>query len=189
MPDLPQARGGGALVAVGRELHFIGGNNSAREDVPDQFVLDLDHLDAGWSARASMPGVGRSHMGYVNFGDKIYVVDGQTGNDEALTTLDTGYVYDPASDAWTAIASTPKALSHISSSTFVMGGRIIVAGGETANGVASASVYAYEPASNQWTSLTSLPAPRYSGVAAAIDGVIYFTGGSSETTTYLGTPG
>jgi N-acetylneuraminic acid mutarotase len=188
MPDLPQARGGGALVAVGRELHFIGGNNSSRQDVADHYVLDLDHPDAGWSTRASMPGTGRSHMGYVNLDDKIYLVGGQTGNDEALTTTDTGFVYDPATDAWTPIASMPKAVSHISSSTFVMGGRIIVAGGETAHNVPSSAVFAYDPASNQWTSLTSLPAPRFSGVAGTIDGLIYFTGGSNLTTTYLGTP-
>jgi N-acetylneuraminic acid mutarotase len=135
-----------------------------------------------------MPGIGRSHMGYVALDDKIYLVGGQTGNDDELTTTDTGFAYDPATDAWTPIASMPKALSHISSSTFLMGGRIIVAGGETAHYAASSAVFAYDPASDQWTSLTSLPAPRFSGVAAAIDGSIYFTGGSNQTTTYVGTP-
>ena len=82
----------------------------------------------------------------------------------------------------------PKAISHISSATFVMGNRVIVAGGETAHTRTIADVYAFDPAANTWTTLTSLPAPRFSGVAAAIGDKIYFTGGSSQTTTWLGTP-
>jgi N-acetylneuraminic acid mutarotase len=128
-------------------------------------------------------------MGYVNLNGKIYVTGGQTGNDDGLTTADTAYVYDPATDAWTQVAAMPRAVSHISSSTFVMGGRIIVAGGETAHNAATSTVFAYDPATDQWTSLTSLPAPRFSGVAAAIGDLIYFTGGSNTRTTSLGTPG
>jgi N-acetylneuraminic acid mutarotase len=135
-----------------------------------------------------MTGVGRSHMGYVSLNGKIYVAGGQTGNDDALETTDTALVYDPAVDAWAPIASVPNAVSHVSSSTFVMGGRIIVAGGETAHEAATAAVHAYDPAADQWSSLTSLPAPRFSGVAAAIGDLIYFTGGSNQRTTYVGTP-
>ena len=64
--------------------------------------------------------------------------------------------------------------------------RLIVLGGETAHGDASALVNLYDPATNAWSALTPLPAPRFSGVAAAIGGTIYFTTGSSETTTWKG---
>ena len=82
----------------------------------------------------------------------------------------------------------PKAVSHISSSTFVFGNRVIVAGGESAHARPVADVFAFDPAANSWTTLTSLPAPRFSGVAAVIGDKIYFTGGSSQTTSWLGTP-
>jgi N-acetylneuraminic acid mutarotase len=187
MPDLPVARAGGGLVALGRELHFFSGNNSARQDVGDHYVLNLDDPAAGWSTRAALPNP-RSHMGYVALGGKIYAVAGQTGNDEGLTTQTSVHAYDPATDTWTARAPLPTATSHISSATFVMGGRIVVAGGETANGSPAASVFAYDPDANSWVKLTSLPAVRFSGVAGAIDGKVYFTTGSSQRTTYVGTP-
>ena len=39
-------------------------------------------------------------------------------------------MYDPATNAWTDRTPIPQAVSHIASATFVMGDRIIVAGGE-----------------------------------------------------------
>jgi N-acetylneuraminic acid mutarotase len=52
--------------------------------------------------------------------------------------------------------------------------------------VATNRVTAYDPATNTWTSLSPLPSARFSGVAAMIGGAIYFTGGSSQTTTWKG---
>jgi N-acetylneuraminic acid mutarotase len=67
-----------------------------------------------------------------------------------------------------------------------MDGRIIVAGGEVGHGDWIDDVYAYDPTTNAWAELTSLPGPRFSGVAGVIDGAIYFTTGSSQTTTWRG---
>jgi N-acetylneuraminic acid mutarotase len=47
-------------------------------------------------------------------------------------------------------------------------------------------LWAYDPATNAWAAMSSLPAARFSGVADVIDGAIYFTGGSSQTTTWKG---
>jgi N-acetylneuraminic acid mutarotase len=80
----------------------------------------------------------------------------------------------------------PAKISHVSSSTFVLNNRIVIAGGETDHGDATSSVLSYDPLSNTWESLTSLPAERFSGAARAIEGVLYFTGGSNQTTTYRG---
>lgn len=186
MPGLPRALASGGLVTLGRNLHYFGGNDENRNDAADHYVLDLDNVNAGWQVRAPLP-QGRSHLGYVALGGKIYAVAGQHGNDEALETTASVHAYDPATNAWTARAPLPVAVSHISSSTFVQNGRIIVAGGETDHGAATNLVTAYDPLANAWTSLTNLPAARFSGVAAAIgDDQIYFTGGSSQTTTWRG---
>jgi N-acetylneuraminic acid mutarotase len=185
--NLPAARAGGGLVAIGNVLHYFSGNNSSRQDVADHYAFDLSNPSAGWVTRAPLP-TGRSHMGYVELNGLAYAIAGQTGNDEALTTKSVVHAYDPATDSWTARASLPKAISHISSATFVMGGRILVAGGETAHNVPTGDVYAYDPDKNQWVKLTSLPAPRFSGVAGAIGGEIFFTTGSSQRTTYRGIP-
>ena len=109
-------------------------------------------------------------------------------NDETLETVTTLSVYDPATDQWTDRAALPYAVSHIGSGAFVLNGRIIIAGGETAHTVATNRVTIYDPATDKWTSLTNLPAARFSGVGAVIGGHIIFTGGSSQTTTWHGVP-
>ncbi|MGB7159451.1 MAG: kelch repeat-containing protein [Tepidisphaeraceae bacterium] len=185
MPALPADLASGGLVVLGRELHYFGGNDAARDDVGVHYVLSLD-APTTWASAAALPS-GRSHLGYAALGGKIYAMGGQFGIDEDLETENLVHVWDPASPgAWAALATMPAKVSHISSSTFVHGDRIIVAGGETANGAATKGVFAYDPLANDWDTLTSLPAPRFSGAARAIDGVLYFTGGSSQTTTYRG---
>ena len=84
-------------------------------------------------------------------------------------------------------ADMPTAISHIASATITFGNRIIVMGGETAHTTPTDLVYAYDPATNTWAAMTKLPGKRFSGVAAEINGEIYFTTGSTQTTTWKGT--
>ncbi|MEL7240501.1 MAG: hypothetical protein AAGK78_16715, partial [Planctomycetota bacterium] len=81
LPDLPDERGGGNLVTVGRTIHFFGGQLA--DDVTetlDHWTLDLDNTGAGWQTKRSMP-IGRTHMGSVYLNGKIYVVGGQLDHD------------------------------------------------------------------------------------------------------------
>jgi hypothetical protein len=57
---------------------------------------------------------------------------------------------------------------------------------EAANGAATAQVHAFDIPTSTWVTMTSLPAARFSGVAGVIDNAIYFTTGSSVTTTWKG---
>jgi N-acetylneuraminic acid mutarotase len=184
---LPKAVAGGGLVLLGRELHWVGGNNNLRQDIGDHYILNLDNTAAGWKTSTPLPN-GRSHLGVVVLNGKIYATGGQFGNDAGLTTQKYLDVWDPANPSvWTRLADMPTAISHIASATFVFGDRIVTMGGETAHGVATNLVYAYDPATDKWAAMTKLPAARFSGVGAAIDGFIYFTTGSSTTTTWKGT--
>jgi N-acetylneuraminic acid mutarotase len=184
-PNLPRKLAGGGLVLLDRKLHYIGGNDENRNDAADHYVLDLDNLAAGWQVRPPIPEA-VSHFGYVALGGKIYAVGGQHGNDAALETVKTVQVYDPIANAWSTLADMPVAISHIASATIVLNGRIIVAGGETSHEHPTNRVTAYDPATNTWTSMSNLPSARFSGVAAAIGDEIYFSGGSSLTTTWRG---
>ena len=185
MPALPKAMAGGGAAVIGRFLHYFGGNDSNRTDAGDHFALDLDNPQAGWQSRAALSDP-RSHFGTAVVGVKIYVVGGQHGNDDTLTTVTSVHAYDPATNSWSARASLPVAVSHIASAAVVVNGRIITAGGETAHGNATDRVTLYDPATDAWSSITPLRAERFSGVAAFIGGAIYFTTGSSQTTTWKG---
>ncbi len=176
LPDLPAARGPGAMAIVGRSLMFLGGGDSSRKDVATVYALDLDNTAAGWQSRASMPAA-RNRFGVAVTGGSLYVVGGQTANDAAAVYSSSVWRYDVSTDAWTPLASMPTARSHIAASTLVLNGKIVVAGGEGAGRKALNKVERYNPATNTWSTLTSLPATRFSGISGVIDGKLYFAGG------------
>lgn len=186
LPDLPQARGAGQMQYLDGKLHFFGGMNQERNrDTPDHYVLDLRSGAAAWTTARPMT-VPRNHMAAVALNGKIYAVGGQRGH-EPFVAQATVEVYDPATDRWTTAKSLPLARSHIES-TFVLGQRIVVAGGEKSAGQIVTDVTAYDPATDTWTPLTPLPEGRTGGVAAAVgDGFVY-TGGSGSPKGWIAKP-
>jgi N-acetylneuraminic acid mutarotase len=187
MPSLPEARGGGTMVLLGRTLHYVGGSDLNRADRAEHWTLALDG-GTSWTLAAALP-LARNHLGSVVLNGKIYVVGGQRGQDAAAIYAGVVDVWDPAANTWTAAASLPTPRSHIAAATFVLDGRIIVIGGETSYGVSTAQVVAYSPSSNTWVQLTPVPEARHSGVGGTLGGAIYYNGGALSTTTYKGVPG
>lgn len=187
MPNLPRALSGGGAAIVGRNLHYFGGQEANRGDTTVHLVLNLDNPSAGWQGRRSMT-FGRSHFAAAAVGGKLYAIAGQTGNDGGLVTRRFVEVYDPATDQWTNKTQIPKAVSHVSSATFVMNGRILIMGGESSHNAQVRDVFAYNPGTDGWAALTPLPAARFSGAAGTISGKIYFSTGGSGATTWEGTP-
>jgi hypothetical protein len=187
LTSLPVARGSGALVVLGRTLHFFGGADINRADRGEHWTLDLDHPTA-WTAAVTLPNP-RTHMGYAAFGGRVYAIGGQHDVDSNLVTQATVHVWDPASpNSWSQLPNLPSARSHISNAVFELGGQLVAAGGETSNGNGISSVTAYDPVTNSWRSLTPLPATRYSGIAGLVGSVIVYTTGSHSASTYNGQP-
>src|SRR5262249_44583395 len=87
--------------------------------------------------------------------------------------------YDPATDTWTPVAPLPVPTGHNHNSTFVLDGRIVVAGGETNGGRYLADVKAYDPDADVWVAFPALPEPLQAASARAIGGQMYVTGGRS----------
>jgi N-acetylneuraminic acid mutarotase len=188
LPDLPVERAAGQLEYLNGKLHYFGGTNLARtQDVGDHFVLDLAGGAQSWTTAAPLPNP-RHHMGAAVLGGKIYAVGGQHGHDSNLVTQASVNAYDPATDTWTALSDLPSARGHIASSTFVLAGRIVVAGGERANGQNIATVNAYDPATDTWAALTSLPGGRVSGVAGALGNGFLFTTGNFSRSGWRASP-
>lgn len=191
MPPLPEARGGGALTRLDRELHFFGGSDINRADKGDHWVLSLVDSSMGWRSVAPLPNP-RNHLADAQFGGKLYAIGGQRGQNRDLVAQTSVHMWNPATDTWTEVKPLPRPRSHIGSATFVMNGRIIVAGGEIMHTKSVSDVTAYNPLSNSWTELTPLPQPRHSGVAGDINGQIFYATGNDKgffkTTTYKGRP-
>lgn len=154
---LPAARAAGAMVLLGRQLHFFDGVDPSRNGNTDHWVLNLEDASPQWTASTSLP-FSRNHVTAAVLDGKIYAIGGQPTDDDSITSSDV-LVWDPANPgAWTAVASLPGPRSH--AVTGVIDGRIVVAGGTTSNDIPMDSVLAYDPTTNTWTTQTSLPSPR-----------------------------
>ena len=201
LPPLPEARASGGLVLAGRALHYFGGHERTQThtcntggiplDKVEHWALDLDNLSAGWVAKAPLPNP-RNHLGAVEFGGKIYVVGGQRNCDVTTQTQRHLDSYDPGTDTWTSLAPLPAyngtyGRGHITNSTLVRNGKLIVVGGEYKFVGPIADVIEYDPASGQWSSLAPLPQARYSGVAGVIDDTIYYASGSTTNNGFTNT--
>lgn len=194
-PSLPAARGAGAAVRVGRNLHFFGGatrtaGTTDDTDRANHYVLALDG-GTQWTSATALPNP-RNHLAGVALDGKLYAIGGQYRHDEGTTNQNQVDVYDPATKTWTRAANLPVPRGHITASTFVMDGRIIVIGGSVNNGssgAASADVTAYDPQANLWLKLPSLPSGRKTPVADLIGGRIVVAtgnGGGATSTTWSG---
>ncbi len=190
LPDLPIERSAGQLEYLDGKLHYFGGTNRSRtQDTPEHFVLELDG-GSSWTEAEPLPNA-RNHLGSAVLEGRIFAVAGQHGHDGRLVTQSDVHAYDPATDAWEQLADLPIAISHISNSTFVMKGRIIVVGGERAHASPVDDIFAYDPDTDIWSSLTSLPLALQSAVAAELNGNIVVTGGSGggwRAESYRGIP-
>ncbi|HZN66151.1 MAG TPA: kelch repeat-containing protein [Tepidisphaeraceae bacterium] len=183
-PALPAARAAGGLVKVGRTLHYFSGLGAGdmytAPDEADHYVLDLDG-GTRWTSGAPLPNP-RNHIGAAEVGGKIYAIGGQRGGGEEgekSGNEDDVQVYDPATDRWSSRAPMPFGRGHINGSTFVMNGRIVVAGGVKNGPAALRDVIEYDPPTDTWVALPPLPAPRQAGVAALVGDRIVFTGGET----------
>src|SRR5262249_52541466 len=113
--QLPQARGAGALVRVGRKLPFFGGVNTVIKDGPEHWVLDL-RRPGKWVSAAPLPNP-RNHLGYTELNGQIWAIGGQHELDETDGNDNSVHVYDPPTDRWFAMASLPLPHSHTHNST------------------------------------------------------------------------
>jgi N-acetylneuraminic acid mutarotase len=165
---LPQARATGALVLLGRELHWISGADLGRADRTEHWSLNLDDPAATWLTRAPIQQA-RNHVGHVAFNGRIYMIGGAILQDEAETPLASMEIYDPASDNWSYGPPMPVARALVQSAVAVANGRIYVAGGETAYQRPTDQVTSFDPAANRWSVVTPLPGKRLAPVLLALD--------------------
>ncbi len=185
LPDMPDVRGSGELEYHDGKLYFFGGSGHRRKpDTGNLFILDLASGAKKWREGAPLPNP-RNHLASVTLNGKIYAIAGQHKHDGNLTTQADVHRYDPETDIWEQVASLPKAVSHHTHATFVVGERIIVMGGEVAHLKAVANVYAYDPKTDVWSELTPMPVATVSPVARWVDGKIIF---ARKKQAWIGTP-
>lgn len=186
-PLLPENRGGGGLVLIGRELHYIGGLKEDRDtDASNHWVFDLEAWAKGsaqWKDAAAPLPVARNQFSTVMFEGKVYVIGGQFHHDSMQLDQDRVDIYDPQTDSWSDGPSLPKGHSHSEGGTFVHGGRIYMVGGHTTPEGGRKSIdpdiLALTPGAS-WELVGKLPMPLSSPSATIIGGKFYVAGGSRD---------
>jgi N-acetylneuraminic acid mutarotase len=189
MPPLPSPRGAGALVLVGRTLHYFGGSTIHRKDSATHWTFELD-TDTAWQKAAALPNA-RNHIGGAQLDGLVYAVGGQHGQDAAAVAQSEVDAFDPATGKWTVVAPLPTARSHINASTLTFQGLLIVAGGDPTPNEPTNEVDAFDPGSGTWSTLTPLPQNNYAGVVVDLGpAMMSTTGGTPKKTTlsYEATP-
>jgi hypothetical protein len=189
-PNLPADRGGAAMARVDRQLHFSGGaTRTAGQnnlfDYGDHYALSLGPTSSldddanSWTTATTMPNP-RNHMGGAELNGQFYAIGGQHLGNESSGNQSDVHVYDPNSDSWSSAGDLPQPLGHITSSTMVWNGRIIIAVGvshDAGGKIIVNNVIMYDPNGDSWGFLPSLPQARQSPVADMIDDTMFVASG------------
>jgi N-acetylneuraminic acid mutarotase len=115
----------------------------------------------------------------VSQGGNLYTFGGIVNN----SAIANAYVYSPATNTWSAIASLPAPRAWFSGASD--GTYIYLLGGVDQNFNTTATLWRYDPASNTYdTSLPSYTIPTYFHASAYLDGKIYRIAGAAIGTDY-----
>ena len=110
--------------------------------------------------------------------ERLYVVGGTNGS----TTINLSSVerYDPATNAWEAVAPIDTGRRSLGVAT--IDGKLYAAGGtdgtQTHAPAPSSPMQRYDPASNRWKAMASMSPTRYGLGVEALDGKVYAVGGA-----------
>ena len=127
-----------------------------------------------WQDYADIPIPG-DHLAAASDGTYLYAVGGR----KLEVTANTAAVqrFDPNTDRWTPLPAMPSAVSD--SGAAIVGGRLIVVGGESIGTVFNA-VRAYDLTSSTWSTLPNLAVARHGLAVAAIGNTLYAIDGAAE---------
>jgi len=160
--EAPTPRGASGVAAIGRTIYVAGGEGAQTAGTAfEAYDIDLDR----WRSLPSVPNGGRTHLTAQAVGGKFYAIGGRING----AVRGEVFAFDPASGQWAPRASMPTPRAGIASG--VLGGRILVFGGEGPSGRPEQTyqeVEEYDPATDSWRSLTPMPNPRHGFYGATV---------------------
>lgn len=147
------------LLTLAATASACGGGGGG--DSPSGTTEDTT-LPAGWTRLADMP-AGQAKFGVAAFNGKLYVLGG-------YDTRSTTWVYDIASNTWSAGPALPRGTDNVAA--VATADRVYAIGGE-----AGAVLQALDPAALTWTQAPSAPAVRFAAAAGVLAGRLHVAGG------------
>lgn len=179
--DLPAPRFSSVVANIDGRVHLVGGWSFDRSDnvsLATHHVFDL--ASQTYPAGGAPMLTPRNHAASGVIGGKLYVAGGRSPGHEAAdgANLASAEVYDPAANAWTAIADLPTPRSGAAST--VAGGKLYVLGGSLPGARMYKTVERYDPSSGQWQTLADMPAFATGHCAVTVGTDIYVIGGFAQ---------
>ncbi|HEX6763333.1 MAG TPA: hypothetical protein VF094_11095 [Gaiellaceae bacterium] len=164
LSPLPRALHDTAAVAIGGDVYLFGGGDGiAQHD-------EIQRIAPGVPATVAHLPAPSSDQAGTAIGRTAYIVGGFTGT----RWLDTIVAWRPGSPA-RVVGHLPTALRY--AAVAAAGGRVVIAGGSTPAGTASAAVLAFDPATGRTRRIGTLPQPTTHAAAATLNGRVYVIGG------------
>ena len=157
LSPMPTPRGASGVAAIGRKIYVIGGEGAQTAGVAAE-VYDI--ATDRWSALPPLPGGGRTHLTAQAVGGRLYAVGGRRGG---LDTVEAG-VFELIPEAGTWASKAPMPTPRGGAASGILGGRIVVLGGEGPSGRPERTyeqVEEYDPSTDRWRSLGAMPSPRH----------------------------
>ena len=171
-PPLHHARAAGAAVVVGNEIVVVGGRTagSSPADVAPTEIFN----GTSWHDATGIPVTG-DHVAAASDGRYVYVVGGRklsvADNTEAVQR------FDPNTGTWTQLPRVPSPVSDCG--VAIVGGRLIVVGGES-TGTVFSTVRAFDLTTSTWSTLPPLAAARHGEAVTAIGNILYAIDGAAQ---------
>ncbi|WP_405691675.1 kelch repeat-containing protein [Streptomyces sp. NBC_00057] len=128
---------------------------------------------APWTTVADYP-MPIMDNGVATLDGKVYSVGGFNGT----IAVNKAYVYDPGTQAWSALPNLSIARSAPQAAAY--GGKLYVFGGWDTSGRPVAKTEIYDPATGAWSTGADTPKPYAGGAVTVFNGKIYIVGGCTD---------
>ena len=179
---VPSARSGAAYTLIGSKFYLMGGSTGTTD--ANVYVTDLSVSPNVWSSLAALPLASNSAVA-VNLNGLIYYMGGR--NNAGTTYYANVYVYNPATDGWSAGVSMPAALIYPSA--------VVIEGQDlrrrrhlpTARATPPRPTV-FDPCKNNWSTVADMPGGVW-GAYGASDGKFYVAAGAIGGSIYNPLPG
>lgn len=175
-------------AAAGGKVYVFGGLAPGWK--PKALVYEYDPAGDRWTKKKPM-GLPSHHVALAELGGKIYAFGGfvpPPSGPPAWVPIANAWEYDPAADAWRALAPMPTRRG--SPVATAVNGKIYVIGGASTHPGSSepavhparphralAVVEEYDPATNAWRQRSPMPTARNHAGIGVVNGKIYVIGG------------
>ncbi|MBN2395006.1 MAG: hypothetical protein JXC36_00915, partial [Candidatus Atribacteria bacterium] len=175
LDSMPTARQHIDCGVVDNKIYVIGGITSFKNITKKNEMYDTETNT--WSEIAPIPTL-RNNPAIVTKDSLIYVIGGAGSEKSIWTTIATVECYHPKTDDWTTKADLPFPL--FKPGAVVVNNKIIVLGGQDANGKSLSTVLIYDIESDSWEKTTPLPKINCFAGYASVGNKIYVIGGTTS---------